>query len=116
MNMFPGSTVPAVSRMLENTLAFLSSHPGNTFPSIKVTLKGDVPITNVEMLEADSMKILSATTALGGAINVATDDVQKVSNPPKKPAARKTRGKKVGQIKVANELPKVVLRLHGDVM
>jgi hypothetical protein len=80
--------------------------------------KGDVPATNVEMLEvADSMKILSATTVTGGGrLNVATNNIQKVSHQPKKPAARKSRAKEVVKNKVVNYVPKLALRLRGDMM
>jgi len=47
------------------------------------------------MLEvADSMKMLSATTVTVGAISVATINVHKVGNSPKKPAARRFGAKK----------------------
>jgi hypothetical protein len=58
MNLLPGSTVPAVSRMLDNPIEFLKIHCESTFPS-----KGDLPSPNVEMLEvALSIKMLSANT------------------------------------------------------
>ncbi|MFN9980641.1 MAG: hypothetical protein ACK53Y_12025, partial [bacterium] len=44
MNLLPGSTVTAVSQMLDNPLAFLKSHAESTFPSSDVTPKGDVPV------------------------------------------------------------------------
>jgi hypothetical protein len=47
MNLLPGSTVTAVSQMLDNPLAFLKSHTESTFPSSDVTPKGDVPVPNV---------------------------------------------------------------------
>jgi hypothetical protein len=98
MKLLPGSTVPAVSRTLEDPFAFLISHTESTFPSRDITTKGDVPVPNVEMLEvADSLKMLSAITVTAGVINVVTGNVHKVGNSPKKPAARKLRAKKSGE-------------------
>jgi hypothetical protein len=74
MNLLPGSTVPAVSQMLDKPLEFLKINSRSSFPS-----KGDLPSPNVEMLEmASSMKMLSANT---------------VGNLPKKAAPRKPRAK-----------------------
>jgi hypothetical protein len=44
MNLLPGSTVPAVSQMLDKPLEFLKIHSKSSYPS-----KGDLPSPNVEM-------------------------------------------------------------------
>jgi hypothetical protein len=78
VSMLPGSTVPAMSRVVEDTLAFLKSHPESTFPALEEMPIIAVPAANVEMLEvADSMKMLSATSVTGGALNFANDTSKK---------------------------------------
>lgn len=100
--MLPGSTVPAMSREVKDTLAFLKSLPKFTFPAMEVMPKRAVPASNVEMLEvADAMKTLSTTSVTAKAVNVVTTNIKKVCNPPKKPVARKSWTRKGGENKVA---------------
>jgi hypothetical protein len=58
MNMLPGSTVPVMSRTVDDTLAFLSTCPESISPSIEVTPKGDVPATNAQMWKSWRLQIL----------------------------------------------------------